>query len=76
MLVYPMLGVSGLFVPLESLPTFIQGVARVLPFTYAVSLLRGIWNGAGWVAYAGDAAALVVMAAFFTAASAWAFRWE
>jgi ABC-2 type transport system permease protein len=76
MLVYPMLGVSGLFVPLESLPPLVQQISRLLPFTYAVSLLRGIWHGAGWASHAGDVAALAVMFAVFTALSAWAFRWE
>ena len=44
-ILYPMLGVSGLFVPVESLPPMLQIVARVLPLTYAVSLLRGICSG-------------------------------
>ena len=44
---YPMLGLSGLFVPVEALPAGLQAVARVLPPTYAVSLLRGIWRGDG-----------------------------
>ena len=76
MLVYPMLGVSGLFVPLEVLPPLVQQVSGLLPFTYAVSLLRGIWHGAGWAAHTGDVVALVVMFAVFTAVSTWAFRWE
>ena len=48
LILYPMLGLSGLFVPVESLPPMLQAVARVLPLTYAVSLLRGIWHGEGW----------------------------
>ena len=76
MLVYPMLGVSGLFVPLEVLPPLVQQVSRLLPFTYAVSLLRGIWHGAGWAAHGGDVAALALMFVLFTALSAKAFRWE
>jgi ABC-2 type transport system permease protein len=42
LVIYPMLGLSGLFVPLESLPQTLQVVARALPLTYAVSLLRGM----------------------------------
>jgi len=48
LIVYPMLGLSGLFVPIESLPPMLQMAARALPLTYAVSLLRGIWHGDGW----------------------------
>ena len=76
LIVYPMLGVSGLFVPVESLPPLAQTVARGLPFTYAVSLLRGIWHGAGWSSHIGDVAVLTVMLVAFTAVSAKVFRWE
>ena len=51
LILYPMLGLSGLFVPVESLPPLLQAVARALPLTYAVSLLRGIWHGEGWSAH-------------------------
>jgi len=73
---YPMLGVSGLFVPVASLPPVLQAVAHALPLTYAVSLLRGIWHGDGWSAHIGDVAALTVMFLLFTAVSAKVFRWE
>jgi ABC-2 type transport system permease protein len=76
MLVYPMLGISGLFVPLESLPPLLQSAANVLPFTYVVSLLRGIWQGNGWLTHGGDVAALALMFVVFSAVSARVFRWE
>lgn len=75
-IIYPMIGVSGIFVPMESLPGALRAAARVLPFTYAVSLLRGIWHGAGWSSHAGDVAVLTVMLAAFLALSAQLFRWE
>lgn len=43
-ILYPMIGVSGLFVPVESLPPALHAVARVAPLTYTVSLLEGIWK--------------------------------
>jgi ABC-2 type transport system permease protein len=73
---YPMIGLSGLFVPVTSFPPGLQTVARLLPLTYAVSLLRGIWNGEGWAAHAGDVAALTLVMVVFTALSAKVFRWE
>jgi ABC-2 type transport system permease protein len=76
LIIYPMLGISGLFVPVESLPPLAQTLARAVPLTYAVSLLRGIWHGAGWSAHAGDVAVLALMAVAFTALSARLFRWE
>jgi ABC-2 type transport system permease protein len=76
LLLYPMLGLSGLFVPIGSLPPVLRAVARVLPLTYAVSLLRGMWRGDAWSAHAGDLAVLTVTFFVLIAASAKAFRWE
>ncbi len=75
-ILYPMLALSGLFVPLQSLPPALRAVARVLPLTYAVSLLQGIWKGEAWSAHIGDVAALVAVFAICTALSAKVFRWE
>jgi ABC-2 type transport system permease protein len=76
LVLYPMLGISGLFVPVASLPPALQAAANVLPLTYAVSLLKGIWHGEGWSAHAWDAAVLAAMFAVFTALAAKVFRWE
>ena len=76
LILYPMLGLSGLFVPIESLPPLLRMVARVLPLGYAVSLLRGISNGEGWSGHLGDVMALVAMFAVFTILSSRFFRWE
>jgi ABC-2 type transport system permease protein len=75
-ILYPMIGLSGLFVPVESLPPALHAVARVLPLTYAVSLLQGIWNGDAWLTHLGDLTALVVVFVVCTALSAKVFRWE
>ncbi len=75
-ILYPMIAISGLFVPVASLPPVLHGVARVLPLTYAVPLLQGIWNGDAWSAHIGDVAALAVVFAVCTALSAKVFRWE
>src|SRR3954453_14098957 len=37
LILYPMLGLSGLFVPISSLPPPAQAIARVVPLTYVVS---------------------------------------
>jgi ABC-2 type transport system permease protein len=76
LLLYPMLGLSGLFVPVESMPPMLQAIARALPLTYAVSLLRGIWHGETWGSHGGDVAMLTVMFLVFTLLSARVFRWE
>ena len=76
LILYPMIAISGLFVPVVSLPPVLHVVARVLPLTYAVPLLQGIWNGDPWSAHLGDIVALAVVFLVCTALSAKVFRWE
>jgi len=73
---YPMIALSGLFVPVEAFPPGLQVVARILPLTYIVSLLRGIWMGESWFVHLGDVAALAIAGVLFVAVSARVFRWE
>jgi ABC-2 type transport system permease protein len=75
-ILYPMFAISGLFMPVDSLPPVLHTLARILPLTYAVSLLQGIWNGDNWSMHIGDVAALVLAFIVFTALSAKVFRWE
>jgi ABC-2 type transport system permease protein len=75
-ILYPMIALSGLFVPIASLPPALRVVARALPLTYATSLLQGIWTGEPWSAHLGDVAGLVVVFAICTALSTRIFRWE
>jgi ABC-2 type transport system permease protein len=75
-IMYPMMAVSGLFAPVEWLPPAARVVAKVMPLTYAVSLLGGIWNGDAWWMHSRDLAALAVGFIVCTALSAKVFRWE
>jgi ABC-2 type transport system permease protein len=75
-ILYPMLGLSGLFVPIADLPRGLQVLARALPLTYAVSLLQGIWKGDAWMAHVSDVAALALVCLAGIAVSAKIFRWE
>jgi ABC-2 type transport system permease protein len=76
LLLYPMVAVSGLFFPIDALPAWMRLVARLVPLTYAVSLLRGIWQGDGWSAHGVDIIALVAVFVACTALSAKVFRWS
>ncbi len=75
-ILYPMFAVSGLFVPIQSLPPVLHAVTRVLPLTYAVPLLQGIWSGDAWSTHLGNVAALALVFVAYTALSAKVFRWE
>jgi ABC-2 type transport system permease protein len=72
---YPMLGIAGLFVPLSSLPPAFYWLAHTLPTTYAASLMKGILQGDSWLAHLGDVTGLVVLFVVFTAVSSRLFRW-
>jgi ABC-2 type transport system permease protein len=76
LVLYPMLVLSGLFFPISTLSPWLQAVAKLLPLTYAVSLLSGIWRGDGWSAHGFDIVALVLTFLACTALSAKVFRWE
>ncbi len=76
MILYPMLGISGLFAPVEQFPPVWRGIANALPVTHAVSLLMGIWEGGSWWDYLPEVGALLLTLAVATAIATWIFRWE
>ena len=73
---YPMIAVSGLFFPIALLPPWLQIVARVMPMTYTVSLLQGVWRGDPLSAHLVDIGAIALFAAVFTALASRFFRWD
>ena len=75
-LMYPMIAVSGLFVPLASMPLGFRMLGKVLPLSYAVSLMQGMWVGEAWSAHWGDILGLVVVFGVCTTLSSRVFRWE
>lgn len=76
LILYPMIGLSGLFVPVASYPPLLAALARVMPFTYVVSLLLGIWRGEGWAAHGTDLVALAITFVAGLVISSKVFRWE
>jgi ABC-2 type transport system permease protein len=76
LILYPMLAVSGLFMPVAALPPTMRAVSRVVPLTYAVSFLRGAWLREPWSAHVWDIAALALVFVVCTTLSARVFRWE
>ena len=76
LVLYPMLGLSGLFMPIDAMHPALRAFARVQPYTHAVSLLRGVASGDGWYAHAGDVTALCLVFLACALVSARVFRWE
>jgi ABC-2 type transport system permease protein len=76
LVLYSMIGLSGLFFPIAALSPRLQIVAKLLPMTYAVSLLRQMLKGDPWSAHVTDLTALALTFVVFTAISSRFFRWE
>jgi ABC-2 type transport system permease protein len=75
-ILYPMVALSGLFVPLASLPKPWAMIGGVLPITHAVALIHGAWAGAGWSEQWPHVGALVATIAVCVVISDRVFRWE
>ena len=73
---YPMLVVSGMFVPLSSMPRPLALLGTALPMSHAVALLRGAWVGAGWLVLLPHLGALALTIVICLALTARVFRWE
>lgn len=46
---FPMMFLSGVFVPVNLLPTWLQVVARCLPLTYSIEVIRNALEGGSWI---------------------------
>ena len=73
---YPMLAISGMFVPLASMSRPWALLGGVLPVSHAVALLRGAWVGAGWLELLPNLGALALTIAISLALATRVFRWE
>ncbi|MFQ5525843.1 MAG: ABC transporter permease [Thermoanaerobaculia bacterium] len=76
MLLYPLLGVSGLFFPLEILPGAWHTAARLSPLAHAVDLLRGTWSGLPWSDHWIAVAVLFGNFLLCSAVASKVFKWE
>jgi len=55
---FPMMFLGGVFVPLASMPGWLQILARLFPLTYSVEALRAALSGGTWTTAALDLGAL------------------
>ena len=69
-----MMFVSGVFLPVTSLPENLQAFVQLLPMTHVIELLQAVWFGRGWPLTA-TAALLVVFVVSGTMATRF-FRWD
>ena len=76
LVLYPMMFLSGVFIPPEVMPETVRRISEFLPLTYAVELLRGLWFGNPWSDYLLATAVLLGVLVVCTALAARFFRWE
>ncbi len=75
-LLYPMLLLSGAFFSVEILPAAVQRISALMPLTYVVNLLSGLWVGQPWGNHLLDAGVLLGILVLGVVISARTFRWE
>ncbi len=73
---FPMLFLSGATLPIEMMPEGIKNAARVLPLTYGVKLLTGVWLGDKLSAHTTDIIILFCIFVVCIVISAKLFKWE
>lgn len=73
---FPMLFLSGATLPLQMMPASLQNVAKALPLTYAVELMRGVWLGGSLGDYLPQIAILGGILVVMLAVTVKVFRWE
>lgn len=69
LLKFPLVFISGIFIPLEELPAWGLGLAVLSPLTYFADLVRYSFTGTHFFPVAGDIAILAGFAVVFTAAA-------
>ena len=68
---FPMAFLAGTFVPLGSMPPWLQAATRVLPLTYSVEALRSAMGGGATSTYMMDMIVLALFSAALVAAATW-----
>lgn len=73
---FPMMFISGAAMPREILPESVRRVSDVLPLTFVVKLLQGLWYGEAWGGYLVETVLLLAMAIGGAILASRVFRWE
>jgi ABC-2 type transport system permease protein len=73
---FPMLFLSGAIMPLDTMPENMARIGRVLPLSYGIDLIKGVWFGGSLSAYSTDIFVLLLVFLVCTAGSIILFKWE
>lgn len=75
-ILYPLLGVSGIFTSVENFPPILRFFSNLSPITHAVSLTGGMWAGESWSNFGVELFALAAAFIVCMLVSSRLFRWE
>jgi ABC-2 type transport system permease protein len=73
---FPMLFLSGIAMPLDIFPAFMQRISDWIPMTYFVQLVQGVWHGQGLSAFGMEFAVMGGFAVVMVILAFLLFRWE
>jgi ABC-2 type transport system permease protein len=62
---FPVVFISGVFIPLDELPAWGQGIAYISPLTYFTDIARGCIQGQGHLPLAVDFGVLIAFTVLF-----------
>ena len=73
---FPMIFISGATIPLEIMSDSIRTIAKFLPATYGVEIMKAAWNDGSLSGHGKAIAILAVVTVVFSALSAAFFKWD
>lgn len=73
---FPMLFLSGATIPIEIMPQIMITISKILPATYAVELLKGVWLGENIFNFGINITVLSFLFVFCILISVRMFKWE
>ncbi len=73
---YPMMFLSGAAMPLELLPDNVRRISNLLPLTYCVKLLRGLWFGEPLGDHLAEVTVLACVLVVCSVVASRMFKWE
>jgi ABC-2 type transport system permease protein len=73
---FPSLFLSGISMPVDILPTFMQKLSQWLPMSYFVELAQGVWLGGSITSFGTELAVMLGFAVVCWVLAFFLFRWE
>lgn len=73
---FPMLFLSGATIPIETMPDTVQSIAKFIPLTHAVEMMKGAWAGKSLLNFGTQILVLLAIIVVCITVSILSFRWD